>query len=38
MMVCPECGAEFDPEEKDKRENVFAFDYIVTEEHEMRRR
>lgn len=36
-MICPECGAEAVPEEKNKRENVFGFDYIVTEEREMRR-
>lgn len=33
-MICEECGCSFDPEEKDRRESVFAYDYFVTDERE----
>lgn len=36
QMVCRGCGAEVQPEEKDKRESVFAFHYIVTEDREVK--
>lgn len=36
-MACPECGVQIDPDDKDKRESVYAYEYIVTEEREMRR-
>ena len=36
-MVCPDYGAETEPDDKDRRECVYAFEYIITEEREMRR-
>lgn len=36
QMICPGCGAEVEPEARDKRESVFAYNYIVTEEREAR--
>ncbi len=38
QMVCSGCGAEIEPDIKDKRESVYAFDYLITEEREIRRR
>ncbi len=36
-MVCPDCGAMMEPETRDKRESVFAFDYMVLENREIKR-
>lgn len=35
-MVCQYCGAEVEPEAKNKRESVFAYGYIVAEERKLR--
>lgn len=37
-MLCACCGAEVDPDAKDKRESVYASNYLITGEHEMRRK
>lgn len=36
-MVCPGCGAKINPDEKDKRKSVYAFEYIITKERKVRK-
>lgn len=36
QMVCPDCGHRIEPKARDRRESVFAFNYIAIEDREVK--